>query len=58
VLTVPGAKLGLVQPVAKEVHDHPAGAPLYEVKVVFAGMASLKVTLAQLLGPILVTVWV
>ena len=27
VLTEPGAKLGLVQPVAKEVQVHPAGAP-------------------------------
>jgi hypothetical protein len=58
VLTVPGAKLGLVQPEAKEVQVHPAGAPLYELKVVFAGTASLKVTLAQLLGPVLVTVCV
>ena len=58
VLTVPGAKLGLVQPAAKEGQVHPAGAPLYELKVVFAGTASLKVTVAQLLGPILVTVWV
>ena len=58
VLTVPGAKLGLVQPAAKEVQVHPAGGPLYELKVVFAGTASLKVTVAQLLGPILVTVCV
>ncbi len=56
VLTVPGAKLGLVQPETKEVQVHPGGAPLMKVpKVVLAGIASLKDTVLQLLGPLLVT---
>ena len=55
VLIDPGAKLGLVQPVAKDVQVQPAGAPPYDVKVVLAGIASLKVRLAQLLGPLFVT---
>jgi hypothetical protein len=55
VLIEPGATLGLVQPEAKEVQVHPGGGPLYELKVVLAGMASLKATVLQLLGPVLVT---
>jgi len=55
VLIKPGAKLGLVHPVTKEEQLHPAGAPLNELKVVLAGIASLKETVLQLLGPLLVT---
>ena len=55
VLTEPGATLGLVQPAAKETQVHPGGGPPYEVNVVFAGIASLKATVLQLLGPLLVT---
>lgn len=59
VLIEPGARLGLVQPVvAKEEQVHPGGAPLNVLKVVLAGIASLKVTVLQLLGPLLVTTWV
>ncbi len=55
VLIDPGATLGLVQPETKEVQVHPGGAPLNELNVVFAGIASLKDTVLQLLGPLLVT---
>jgi hypothetical protein len=58
VLIEPGARLGLVQPVTKEGQVHPGGAPLNTLKVVLAGIASLKVTVLQLLGPLLVTTWV
>src|ERR1700728_3829636 len=58
VLMVPGARLGLVHPVTKEGQVHPGGAPLKVLKVVLAGMASLKLTVLQLLGPVLVTTWV
>src|SRR5229473_3419245 len=56
VLVEPGATLGLEQlmdPVV--VHVHPAGTGLSETNVVLAGKASVKVALAQLLGPLLVT---
>ncbi len=56
VALAPAAKLGMVQPVAKEVQDHPGGGPLYEVNVVLAGIASLKLTVLQSLGPVLLTV--
>jgi hypothetical protein len=58
VLMVPGARLGLVQPVTKEEQVHPGGAPLKVLKVVLVGMTSLKLTVLQLLGPVLVTTWV
>lgn len=55
VLIEPGAKLGLVHPVTKEEQVHPVGAPLKALKVVLAGIGSLKDTVLQLLGPLLVT---
>ena len=56
VLIEPGATLGLVHPVTKEEQVHPGGAPLMKaLKVVLVGMASLKDTVLQLLGPLLVT---
>jgi hypothetical protein len=58
VLIEPGATLGLVQPVTKEEQVHPGGAPLNVLKVVLVGIASLKATVLQLLGPLLVTTWV
>jgi len=58
VLIEPGATLGLVQPEAKEIQVHPAGVAPNEVKVVLAGIASLKVTVLQLLGPAFVTICV
>ena len=55
----PGATLGLVQLIDPAVVQvHPAGTGLSETKVVLAGNASVKVALAQLLGPGLVTIWV
>ena len=59
VAVVPGATLEFVQlmdPVVVQVQ--PAGTGVSDTKVVFAGKASVKVTLAQLLGPWLVTVCV
>jgi hypothetical protein len=55
VLEDPGAMVGSVQlidPVVMQVH--PAGVGI-ETNVVFAGIASVNVALAQLLGPLLVT---
>jgi hypothetical protein len=56
----PGATLGFVQLMVgvKVVHDHPGGTGASETNVVFAGIVSVKVALAQLLGPEFVTVWV
>lgn len=56
VLVEPGATLGfeqLMEPVVVQVH--PAGTGVRETKVVLAGNASVKVAVAQLLGPVLVT---
>jgi len=56
VLVEPGATLGFVQlmePLVVQVH--PVGTGVSETKVVLAGMASLKLTVLQLLGPVLVT---
>lgn len=58
VLTEPGAMLGLVHPAAKDMQVQPEGMDARETKVVFAGSASLKVTLPQALGPLLVITWV
>lgn len=55
VATEPGAMLGLVQPAVKEMQVHPEGIEASETKVVFAGIASLRVTLLQALGPLFVT---
>jgi hypothetical protein len=57
----PEATLGLVQftlpvaPTAGVVHDQPAGTEM-EAKVVFVGTASVKLALAAVPGPLLVTV--
>src|SRR5580704_10631961 len=59
VLVEPGATVGLLQlmePVVVQVH--PAGTGVSETNVVLAGKASVKVAPAQLLGPLLVTIWV
>ena len=59
VAVVPGATLGFVHemdPVV--VHVHPGGTGVKDTNVVFAGKFSVKVTPAQLLGPLFVTVWV
>jgi hypothetical protein len=60
VLEPPGATLGFEQLMVgvKVEQDHPAGTGLSETNVVPAGMASVNVTLAQLLGPELVATWV
>jgi len=56
VLDEPGATLGLVQLIDPAVVQvHPAGTGLSDTNVVFAGNASVKVALVQLLGPPLVT---
>jgi len=52
----PGTTVGLVQlmdPAVVQVH--PAGTGVSETKVVLAGIASVNVALAQLLGPVFVT---
>ena len=46
-----------VAPTAGKTHAHPAGETA-EKNVVFAGTAWVKLTVAALLGPRLVTVWV
>ncbi len=59
VLIEPGAMLGFVQlmdPVVVQVH--PAGTGVRETNVVLAGIASVNVSVLQLLGPVLVTTWV
>jgi len=59
VLVEPGATLGFVQlmdPVVVQVH--PAGTGARETNVVLAGIASVNVSVLQLLGPVLVTTWV
>jgi hypothetical protein len=48
---------GAVAPTAGRAHAQPAGVTA-EKKVAFAGTASLKVNVAALLGPLLVTVCV
>jgi hypothetical protein len=56
VLVEPGATLGFVQlmpPVV--VHVHPEGTELSDTNVVPVGIASVKVAVLQLLGPLLVT---
>jgi hypothetical protein len=59
VLVEPGATLGFVQLIDPTVVQvHPAGTGLNETKVVFAGIASVNVAEAQLLGPLFVTTWV
>ena len=56
VLDEPGATLGLVQLIDPAVVQvHPAGTGVSDTNVVFAGNASVKVALVQLLGPLLVT---
>jgi hypothetical protein len=56
VLDEPGATLGFVQLIDPAVVQvHPAGTGLSDTNVVFTGNASVKVALAQLLGPPLVT---
>jgi hypothetical protein len=55
VLDEPGAIVGFVQLIEPVVvHVHPEGVGI-ETNVVFAGIASVNVPLAQLLGPLLVT---
>lgn len=59
VLLAPGATVGIVQliePVVVQVQ--PAGAVNGRTRVVFVGIASVNVPLAQLLGPLLVTICV
>lgn len=58
VLTEPGRIVGSVHPAANEVQVHPEGMDASETNVVLVGMASLKFTLLQALGPLLVTIWV
>src|SRR5271170_7056294 len=53
-VAVPGAKLGSVQVNVTSVQVHPAD-PVSETAFVFAGSASVKVTLVAVLGPLLVT---
>jgi hypothetical protein len=56
VLDEPGATLGFVQLIDPAVVQvHPAGTGVIDTNVVFAGNASMKVALVQLLGPPLVT---
>ena len=56
VLDEPGATLGFVQLIDPAVVQlHPAGTGVNDTNVVFAGNASVKVALMQLLGPPLVT---
>ena len=56
VLVEPGATLGFVQLIDPAVVQlHPAGTGVNDTNVVFAGNASVKVALMQLLGPPLVT---
>ncbi len=50
----PEARLGLVQTSVARVQAHPAG-PVSDTEVVFAGSASVRVTDAAALGPLLVT---
>ena len=53
-----GAKLGseqLIEPVVVQVQ--PEGIVPMLARLVLAGKASVKVALAQLLGPLLVTTW-
>jgi hypothetical protein len=63
IAVVAGGSVAMVQvmvpvaPTGGKVHDHPPGV-MAEKKVVFAGTASLNVTVAALLGPRFVTVWV
>src|SRR5262249_47958874 len=58
-----GAKVAIVQvrlpvpPTGGSVQAHPAGVTA-ETKVVFVGTASVKLTVAALPGPLLVTDWV
>ena len=55
-LTEPAATLGFVQLMDPEVVQvHPAGTGVRETKAVFVGIASVKVAVLQLLGPLLVT---
>ena len=59
VLMAPGATLGSVQLMDPDVVQvHPAGTGVRETNVVLAGIASVKVAAAQLLGPALVTICV
>jgi hypothetical protein len=59
VLVEPGATLGFVQLIDPAVvQAHPPGTGASDTNVVFAGNASVKVALVQLLGPPLVTTWV
>jgi hypothetical protein len=58
VLLAPGAIVGFVQlmePVVVQVQ--PEGEVKGRTRVVLVGIASVKVALAQLLGPLLVTIW-
>ena len=50
----PGARLGSVQVKVATVHVHPAG-PVRVTVVVFAGSASVRLTVVAVLGPPLVT---
>jgi hypothetical protein len=55
VLVEPGATLGFVQLMPPVVHVHPEGTELSDTNVVPVGIASVKVAVLQLLGPLLVT---
>ena len=54
----PAATLGFVQLTGGEVHVQPAGVAVMDPKVVFAGVASVKVAPVAAPVPVLVTTWV